>query len=364
MNAALCVIARRAVLFVGALPLLAGLAQAQHYAITDLGHISGNSVNDLGEVVGTRFNDGSGPIHGYLWTKAHGFQDLGTLPGNPPGGQYSSAVGINRSGEITGVSGIPSNGYPQPYFKPSPSQPMENIGLLPNYGNSHAIWGNAYAINNLGDIVGSNMLNYGDEVAFFWSKATGVKRLYQARGGRQTRATGINDVGQIAGYCQFPDSASPGTLFWRACLWAAHTSIPQSIGTLPNENILSMANAINHSGEIVGQSSGSSTSHAFLWSAGRGMIDLGVLDPNGFSNALAINDAGEVVGFVGVPGNNPNYRPFVWTKAGGMKDLNHLIPSGTGWALQWASSINTSGQIVGYGYLHGQIHGFLLTPVP
>jgi probable HAF family extracellular repeat protein len=95
------------------------------------------------------------------------------------------------------------------------------------------------------------------------------------------------------------------------------------------------------------------------------MIDLGVLDPNGYSAALAINGAGEVVGIVAATqktGVNPNYRGFVWTKAGGMKDLNHLIPLNTGWVLQSASSINSSGQIVGYGLLHGQYHGFLLTP--
>jgi probable HAF family extracellular repeat protein len=360
MNAGLGVIARRALLFACAVTLLAGLAQAQQYTITDLGLMSGNAVNDLGEVVGGGYPPN--PNHAFLWIKGKAPQDLGTFPGNPPGGQYSSAVGINHNGEITGVSGLPTNGYPQPYFKPSPSQPMENIGLVPNYGNSHAIYGNAYSINNLGDIVGSNIWNYGGEVAFFWSKATGVKMLYNARGGRMTRATSINDVGQIAGYCQVPDSASPGTLVWRACLWAFHTSIPQSIGTLPHETTASMANAINRTGEIVGWSSNPNTSHAFLWSAQTGMIDLGVLDPNGFSNALAINSAGEVVGLVGVVGNNPNYRAFVWTKAAGMKDLNHLIPPNTGWYLWSASSINTSGQIVGYGQLHGQYHGFLLTP--
>jgi probable HAF family extracellular repeat protein len=360
MNAGLGLIARRALLFACAITLLAGLAQAQQYTITDLGLMSGNAVNDLGEVVGGGYPPN--PNHAFLWIKGKAPQDLGTLPGTPPGGQYSSAVGINHNGEITGVSGLPTNGYPQPYFKPSPSQPMENIGLVPNYGNSHAIYGNAYAINNLGDIVGSNIWNYGDEVAFFWSKATGVKQLYHPRGGRNARATSINDVGQIAGYCQVPDSASPGTLVWRACLWAFHTSIPHSIGTLPHETTASMANAINHGGEIVGWSSNPNTSHAFLWSAQTGMTDLGVLDTNGFSNALAINSSGEVVGVVGVVGNNPNYRPFVWTKTAGMKDLNHLIPSGTGWALQFADSINTSGQIVGFGLLHGQYHGYLLTP--
>ena len=356
MNAALCVIARRALLFACAITLLGGLAEAQQYTITDLGHISGNSVNDLGEVVGTRFNDGSGPIHGYLWTKAHGFQDLGTLPGNPPGGQYSWAVAINHNGEITGVSGAPSNGYPHPYIKTSVSQPMQDLGLIPQ-----GSWGNAYAISNAGEVVGSDVLTYGDSVAFYWSKATGMKVLYHPRGGRMTSAAGINDVGQIVGVCQAPDSTSPGTLFWRACLWAHHTSIPQSIGTLPQQNS-STATAINYSGEVVGYSGNPSISHAFLWSVHTSMIDLGVLDPNGFSNALAINDAGEVVGFVGVNSNNPNYRGFVWTKAGGMKDLNHLIPANTGWVLQFASSINTSGQISGAGLLHGQNHGFLLTP--
>ena len=362
MNGGLCVIARRGLLFACAIMLPATLAHAQQYTITDLGLMSGNAVNDSGEVVGGGYPPR--PNHAFLWTKAHGAQDLGTFPGNPPGGQYSSAVGINRNGEITGVSGLPTNGYPQPYFKPSPSQPMENIGLVPNYGNSHAIYGNAYAINNLGDIVGSNIWNYGGEVAFFWSKPTGVKMLYNARGGRMTRATSINDLGQIVGQCDVPGSTS-GTFVQRACLWAAHTSIPQSIGTLPHENIASTASAINHSGEVVGNSSNASTWHAFLWSASTGMIDLGVLDPNGYSAALAINNAGEVVGRVAATqqtGVNPNYRAFVWTKAAGMKDLNHLIPSGTGWALWSANSINTAGQISGYGLLHGQYHGFLLTP--
>jgi probable HAF family extracellular repeat protein len=323
--------------------------------------MSGNAVNDSGEVVGGGYPPN--PNHAFLWVKGKAPQDLGTLPGNPPGGQYSSAVGINHNGEITGVSGLPTNGYPQPYFKPSPSQPMENIGLVPNYGNSHAIYGNAYAINNLGDIVGSNVWSYGDEVGFFWSKATGIKQLYNSRGGRNARATSINDVGQIVGQCDVPGSTS-GTFVQRACLWAAHTSIPQSIGTLPHENLASTATAINHSGEVVGNSSNASTWHAFLWSANTGMIDLGVIDPNGYSAALAINNTGEVVGFVAATQNgvNPNYRAFVWTKTAGMKDLNHLIPSGTGWALQFANSINTSGQIVGFGLLHGQYHGYLLTP--
>ena len=46
-----------------------------------------------------------------------------------------------------------------------------------------------------------------------------------------------------------------------------------------------------------------------------------------------------------------------------MKDLNKLIPAGSGWVLLQAFGINNSGQIVGTGTIHGEEHGFLLTPV-
>jgi hypothetical protein len=46
-----------------------------------------------------------------------------------------------------------------------------------------------------------------------------------------------------------------------------------------------------------------------------------------------------------------------------MQDLNNLIPAGTGWVLQEGAAINDTGQIAGYGTLHGQTHAFLLIPV-
>jgi probable HAF family extracellular repeat protein len=45
-----------------------------------------------------------------------------------------------------------------------------------------------------------------------------------------------------------------------------------------------------------------------------------------------------------------------------MQDLNSLIPVGSGWVLSIANGINDSGEIVGYGLIHGKTHGFLLTP--
>jgi len=357
MSVGLSFVSRRFFLGACVAVLLSSVAFAQHYTIIDLGPMSGNAVNDVTEVVGSGY--APAPNHAFLWTKATGARDQGTFPGTPPGGQYSGGVAINRNGDIIGVSGVLPSGYPHPYIK-LPGKPMEDLGLLHN-----GAWGNAFAINGPGDVVGSSVSQYGMSSAFWWSSGTGMKALYPTRGGHQTEADGINDLGEIVGLCDIPDPITR-TQVWRACLWASHISVPQSIGALPN-HVTSWAHAINRSGQVVGYSASSTTWHAFLWSAHTGMIDLGVLDPGGYSNAKAINDTAEVVGYVAATqktGVDPKYRAFVWTKAEGMKDLNHLIPSGTGWVLQFAASINSAGQISGSGVLHGQNHGFLLTPAP
>jgi hypothetical protein len=47
-----------------------------------------------------------------------------------------------------------------------------------------------------------------------------------------------------------------------------------------------------------------------------------------------------------------------------MIDLNAAIPESSGWTLQFSSSINNRGQLVGQGgNPNGETHGFLLTPI-
>lgn len=58
-------------------------------------------INNSSEVVGW-FNNSTGctfTSHGFSWTEAKGFKDLGVLPG----GQYSFAYGLNSSGQIVGI---------------------------------------------------------------------------------------------------------------------------------------------------------------------------------------------------------------------------------------------------------------------
>jgi probable HAF family extracellular repeat protein len=75
--------------------------------LTDLGNLgtqgfAGNhacQINNQGQVVGHTNSDTS--TRAYLWTRATGMQNLGTLP---PGDFASLAIGINDGGEVVGVS--------------------------------------------------------------------------------------------------------------------------------------------------------------------------------------------------------------------------------------------------------------------
>jgi probable HAF family extracellular repeat protein len=119
---------------------------------------------------------------------------------------------------------------------------------------------------------------------------------------------------------------------------------------------------INQNGEIVGNSSNATEERAVLWSGGA-ILDLGVLPGRPRSRALGLNDRGQVVGICQSSTTDLG-RAFVWDLVNGIRDLNALIPAGSGWVLNGAASINSSGQIVGLGTRGGTTTGFLLTPRP
>ncbi len=155
-------------------------------------------------------------------------------------------------------------------------------------------------------------------------------------------ADGINDSGQVVGgsYNHTSGYASRAFLYSGGSL--------QNLGTLPGKTA-SVATAINNAGEIVGQAStNGNASHAFLLSGGP-MQDLGA------GEAYAINNLGQVVGY-----SSAGSYAFLYS-GGSPQNLNSLIPSNSGWTLTEATGINDSGQICGYGEYGGQTEAFLLT---
>ena len=130
----------------------------------------------------------------------------------------------------------------------------------------------------------------------------------------------------------------------------------QDLGALEGDTE-SEAVAINNRGDVVGHSTGAAGTRAFLWTRDEAMQDLGTFPSGDYSRALAINDRGDVVG---TSTSALGLRAVLWTKAGGMQDLNSSIPAGAGFVLATAVAINAQGAIVALGHVdagHGHGHG-------
>ena len=286
-------------------------------------------LNELGQIVGnTATSSGSSPA--FLWQNGV-MTNLGTLSGSD-----SAGLAINNAGQVVGESGT-SSGSEHAFLWQGGK--ITDLGTL---GGANSV---AHGINNLGQIVGEANTGTGSDHAFLWQggKITDLGTL----GGANSMAFGINCLGQIVGNA----NTSNGTN--HAFLW--QNGKMADLGTLGGT--YSGADGINSLGQIVGDADTSSGSeHAFLWQNGK-MTDLGTLGGT-YSGATAINQGGQIVGDSSV--SSGQEHAFLWQN-GTMTDLNSFLPTGSGWVLQYATGINNSAQIVGWGTYNGALAAFELT---
>jgi probable HAF family extracellular repeat protein len=343
------------------------------YTVTDLGTLGGgggvaHGINNSGQVIGEAAL-ASGQFHAFIWENGT-MIDLGTL-----GGSRSKPFSINGAGQVVGSSDDASNLRSHAFLwqrsVSTPNGAITDLGTFPVLINPNHSTANG--INDSGQIVGVGSKEFecgisptgspvicGAGRAARWQNG-GMDDLGALSGNstnnlRSSVAEGINNSGQVVGHSE----SAPGQ--FRAFLLQNGTMT--SLGTLGGMH--SKALDINDSGQVVGFSSmsGCCADRAFLWQNGT-MINLGTLGrrpgpgSSEISRAQAINSTGQVVGNTST--TTSDGHAFLWQN-GTMTDLNSLIPADSGWELLQANDINDAGQIVGSGRFNGQIRAFLLTP--
>ncbi len=212
----------------------------------------------------------------------------------------------------------------------------------------------AEAVNALGQVAGTSWQG-GNYRAFRYTDGVGMENLGTLPSPFDWGSYGqaINSYGQVAGYSYRLE----GTFLYPHAFRYTDGVGMEDLGTLGGDS--SRALAMNDAGQVVGNSRiapGDTTTRAFRYTDGVGMEDLGVLWEGSYTSANDINNAGQVVGQSGS-------GAFRFTDGVGIEHLGDLGGGGS-----IARAINDAGQVVGESQTDltdefGQplVHAFLYT---
>jgi probable HAF family extracellular repeat protein len=335
-------------------------ANAQFYAVTDLGALGGTNciafgINNQEQIVGAA-QTAMGNYHAFMFDGGR-MIDIGTM-----GGSNSWAYGLNDNGWMVGGADMPMTNIHAFLCTNALMNPaMMDLGTL---GGSNSA---ASMINMHGEMVGWTAMTNGGQHAFFMTNfmAGGMMDLGTA-GGTSSAAYCINSNHMVVGYSMM-SSGNMQPIMSTNPMSGSSGTMTMGMGGMGASGGGSWS--VNNMGDTAGQADMPGGNHHAIVSGSGGMmaqrtVDLGTL---GGINSIAycINDAGAVVGTAQLAGGM--MHAFMVTNALGgmieMMDLNDLIPTNSGWQLMEARGMNAAGQIVGWGMFGGHTNAFLLTPV-
>lgn len=302
------------------------------YTVTMLPSLGGtnsaaNSINARGWPMGTSFLSGNATMHAALWQDGN-VTDLGTLGG--PNSAVEWPVENNRGY----ISGISETSRKDPLGE---STSWSCHAFLPDNGSS-------------GDTC----------LAFVWHN--GHMRRLPTLGGNNGYGAGMNESGEIAGWAETRKRdrtcVAPQVLQFLPAEWNAMTRQVKALPTLTERGRTDpdgAATAVNRAGEVVGISGicyeavGSFTArHALLWKDGK-VIKLKTIGGISWNTPVAINDGGQIVGFLNKPGSadrkgNPDFISVIWNDP---REKPVVIGTLRGDKLSEPTSINNSGTVIG-----------------
>lgn len=354
-------------------------AAAPRYTVTNLASLGGtssqgSSINDFGLVSGFSNTQGNANVHAAIWWYGKQ-QDLGTLGG------ANSAVLWPVKNNLGVVSGIAQTGKPNPLNESWSCRPfighdgntclgfvwafgkMQALPPLPGGYNSFATGTNnrlqtvGWAENGVHDPncnadPSKGLVQVLQFLPVVWGPGRNqIRALPLLPGDDSGAATAINDNGDVVGISGTCDQAVGRHTAKHMVLWKNGQAI--DIGNLGGD-AWNTPMAINGHGDVVGFAQPAPPSQAFSHAFFRGHAggspqDLGVLtpdDPDSYSQALGINDRGQIVGVS--CGGTEGCHGFLW-QDGVMQDLNDpdLIGTGHSDVITDAQDINDLGQITG-----------------
>ncbi len=334
------------------------------YEIIDLGTLGGPAsfavdLNESLQVVGRSMPDtGPASMRAVQWPGNANPQDLGT----PLGYTRSEATATNEAGTVVGTAlNITLNKRAMLF---AANQGPTDLGTL---GGG---WSRATAINNIGQVTGTASTPAEESAeesthAFVWQND--VMTDLGTLGGDVSIGKAINESGHVVGL-SFPADQRVFRAF------VSREGVMTDLGTLGGP--ASTANSINNEGVIVGDAdriktdgNGFNRFHAAIWQD-EIISDLGTLGGE-FSSALDINNNGLIVGWSEIRDRDDegDRQVHAFTiEYGEMRDLNDLIDDSEHWQLEQATAINDASYIVGHGLYFadenspGVEHAFLLRP--
>ena len=358
----------------------------------------GNSINDIGWIAGEADLPGSLNMHAELWLHDRAI-DLKTL-----GGPNSAVPWPNRNDNGL-VAGISETADLQPlgeswscalaifYSAPPDGHVCRGFAWeggvmtpLPTLGGDN---GFATGVNNARQIVGwaetpvhdSTCVRHNQVLQFeavMWVKQHGqwvAEALPPYADDLDGAATAINQQGEVVGISGVCGGAVGAETAKHMVIWR-DGKVLRTIPTLGGD-YWNTPMDIDDAGDVVGFSDTPGDGihapnfQAFRWSARpfdcngtrtAGTCNLGSLPGDAISEALGVNNRGQVVGIS--LGSTPFGQAFIY-EGGKLTNLNDLVLTGTRLFLTDAQEINDEGVITGQAYDpdSGVIKAFMAVPV-
>jgi probable HAF family extracellular repeat protein len=281
----------------------------------DLGTLGGDEsafggqctgVANNGMIVGNAAIKGGDFVHAFAWTPNSGMVDIGTLADR--GDTFSSAWEVNKSGTL--IVGFSGSGYFGEAQDTLPVVWTREVGgpritwtihKLDTEGFSTSLYWNATAVNDSGQIIGTAVNSEGNQIAVLWNPDPhGGWKTMQLHGTPDYPGafpTDINDSGVIAATLGSLDQSSHVPALWKP---VGPRRSAYKLTRLAFLTGFSEALGINDRGDIVGYSmKADGNSLATLWSA-RDPHSVEVLGfPGTWSWAIKVNNNRIAVGSYG-----------------------------------------------------------------